>query len=336
MIYMMDTPYAELFANLLRLGRILEVLLHKQNSAVANFIRGGFSRWIFVLNKMGKFRDFNIVDLEAFKKIIDDDIKFISRRINIDTKELAAIHPPRVRNFDVEYANGVLKFDKYRVYITDEQYAHLQRIHTGQNLHKDIYIIGLFYSIIGGKNIHLSIMPKLIKEFGAEVELFGSPFNVCGPYCSPLEFERRFGSLGSFYDYKFESKIYAANPPYDEEIMNDMAERILEALQEHKCTFLVTLPVWDPQTQKLLQILPPNGYKPFAAFDKLIPHAKFHKVFGKNEFAYFNYYTGKKSQVVASHLLLLSSVHDFSLFASQMNRSLAALGNAPTSVSASH
>jgi hypothetical protein len=300
----MDYSHDTYFANILNLSRVLDILIYKQNDDIVRFVRNGFARWIFILNKMGKLVNFVITDYNVLKNLINEDIKFISRKIVVNVKKMQELragrnpnHPPlnvqMSRNASGQY---IFRHNKYFVYLTKKQYDFLSTNYLGKMLNTDIFILGMFYNIIGGKNI------------GADVELFGSPFNVSGPYCSPLEFERRFSSLGSFYNHKFESKVYATNPPYDEEIMNDMADRILEAIKTvEDISFVIILPVWDPQTQKEYNIVPARGYKKFDAFDKLIPHVKYHKVFGRNDAKYYNYYTDKETGVVHSHVMVLSN-----------------------------
>jgi hypothetical protein len=98
------------------------------------------------------------------------------------------------------------------------------------------------YHLFGGLNSHLStpysLFPRAIAA--ASVELFGTPLNTGSGrrFCSPFAIERTvWGSLGSFFEYELEplpdNGIYLCNPPFDDEIMRRMSERLLEQLKRH-------------------------------------------------------------------------------------------------------
>jgi len=110
-------------------------------------------------------------------------------------------------------------------------------------------------------------LPTAVYEIlGTEItESFASPFNVWRPsapsnaprfFCSFFPEDRCFGSLGSFFNPEFEPTegLFAANPPFDCEVMEQSIRRIeawlTKASKEDKnLAFVLALPEWQPSTQ---------------------------------------------------------------------------------------
>ena len=101
--------------------------------------------------------------------------------------------------------------------------------------------------------------------FGAQAECFASPLNCTfNKFCSvAFDTDRHFGSCGSFWKFQGHAKdcwkvglaidrggSYEANPPFVEEVMENMARRIINLLEDHErkgspLSFAVIVPGWD-------------------------------------------------------------------------------------------
>lgn len=130
----------------------------------------------------------------------------------------------------------------------EKQIKHAAELYTGPSDDFDAdldYIRGL-YEGLGGSSNFLSVPLSIKAGF---IELFGSPLNTNNEYCSAFKFEReRFSSLGSFFEYAFQpNQKYLANPPFDEQIMEEMALYINKQLDTvSNVTVVVVIPDWRP------------------------------------------------------------------------------------------
>jgi phosphorylated CTD-interacting factor 1 len=94
------------------------------------------------------------------------------------------------------------------------------------------------------------------------LEGFASPFNATLPYFSSAfpELDWHFGSVGSFFDCKFETRgsddeFCEANPPFTPGIMEGMADHMFKSLQgardnSKQLTFIVVVPSADADKKK--------------------------------------------------------------------------------------
>jgi hypothetical protein len=97
-----------------------------------------------------------------------------------------------------------------------------------------------------------SVPPKVLefmqKYFRAEVECFGSPLNNTLPkFCSLYpDVDNVFGSQGDFFQLKMDVGTFIVNPPFIEAIMDQCAERMVDALDgavKH-LRFFYFMPSW--------------------------------------------------------------------------------------------
>lgn len=160
-----------------------------------------------------------------------------------------------------------------------------------------------FYEQIGGENNYLSVPPALVKQFGM-LELFGSAWNtVAARYCSALEIERKhFGSLGSAFDYQFQSDdVILANPPFDEAICKEAVEHILEQLQrEPGAAVVLVMPDWRINFDA-------------ATLASSSKHLIEKRCLKKSEFKFFNYASGRYVPVADVCLYHLGKAEGLSL-----------------------
>jgi phosphorylated CTD-interacting factor 1 len=100
---------------------------------------------------------------------------------------------------------------------------------------------------------------EINKEFDVTQEMFASPLNCYfSTYCSAfLDTDVYFGSCGSFFEYEPIEGSFQCNPPFTEEVIERMADRIeiLLASTELPLSFIVFIPEWlDPPTPGLIKM----------------------------------------------------------------------------------
>ncbi|KAF8820949.1 hypothetical protein IE077_002628 [Cardiosporidium cionae] len=108
------------------------------------------------------------------------------------------------------------------------------------------------FSGIGLQSAVPSQFLALLREyFEVECECFASPFNSAlnSYYSAFYDTDNDFGSYGSFFadDVKLDSGSYEANPPFDEFVIDRMADRFLQFLREASgpLSFAIVVPDWD-------------------------------------------------------------------------------------------
>lgn len=202
----------------------------------------------------------------------------------------------------------MFQLEDYKYSISLLQYGRLRDLYCGPPgyLDRNIMVLLLRYGFIGTKNNHLSVPPSLISA--NMIELFGSPLNTCSlNYCSPLNIDKIFGSKGSFFSYPLRSGcVYIANPPFIEDIMIEMSEKFLIALENVKnLTIYTVIPVWDEEAVA-------RGMT-YVAWDKLkiSPHLKDHKILDQFSYPFLDYYDNKYIPVVDVHIAVHSNNSDF-------------------------
>ena len=126
---------------------------------------------------------------------------------------------------------------------------------------EDILEVCLVYSRILFGSQHWAIPLDKFKEYveqGASIEGFASPFNsqimrIDKPglhYCSLMEIDKKFGSLGDFFDQDFSNKFVVVNPPFIESVLKRAAEKCLS----EKGKFVFYGPNWtDAEFYTLLE-----------------------------------------------------------------------------------
>jgi mRNA (guanine-N7-)-methyltransferase len=284
-------------------------LAGKQDKKYLKHVEDSFSRW-YMNSKKDKTNILpkaNIVvrkDLEyAFKKH--------HKRFNIDEfMELSANIYDKTYKKCSEIDEDIKSYKNKDNLLDKKQLARLEQLYNGPKTDYEYIknkLVNL-YEFVGINNIHLSIPPIF-----EGIELFGSPLNTHNPeFCSPFELEKQFGSLGSFFDYKFhKSGIYLCNPPFDEEIISDMANHLVSTYDsldsKIHATTVITIPVWDSKTQIELGITD-YGMK-FEGYDTIMEskYVTHHSVLDKKKYAYYDYYEDKSTPASFTHLIILSN-----------------------------
>lgn len=273
----------------------------------------GFARWFFNANSEGNIYHFYPKTYEALGKYINDDIEekgykkvfkpseTIIKMITDTNISLKRITTRKIPN--IIYENGLYKYDKWTVEMKRPKKKMLPLM----------FIIRLRYEILSPKekSIYLSLPPKTIHEFGATVELFGSPFNTILPYCSAFpDLEKKVGSLGNYFNYQLKSNTkYTWNPPYDNWFMEKAAKRLLEQLDKTSDTeILVSIPIWDNPTRRKLR-LPITIGRPFYTYLMLkeSKYFKSEKILIKDQSRFYNYFNKKYVYPTPSYLIVMGN-----------------------------
>jgi len=194
--------------------------------------------------------------------------------------------------------------------ISNRQENRLKQVYSGPEgdfLSKK-YLLLSAYKFMGTLNNHLSVPPDIFKNVQI-TELFGSPLNTSHSYCSPFSLEKElFSSNGSFFEYSIQPGLHVANPPFDETIMEDMADRLEGQLdQTPGINIICIIPVWDPESQEKYGL---KVYgKPFAAYTKLKNSKYFKEGFylDKYKYPFWDYYNDKFTPASATHFIILSN-----------------------------
>jgi hypothetical protein len=222
----------------------------------SKILRKCFGRWYFEGIRNGKIVDF----MPKEDIVIEEDIQYIFKKsetpyvpykpFNFNFKLSPNRYKQRFSAYSVKEEEFITyKYENYHYKISTIQYGRLRDLYEGPPgyLDEHITILLIKYGYIGSKNNHLSVPPALIDS--DTIELFGSPLNTCSHrYCSALESDKIFRSLGSFFDFEFVPGKYFANPPFVYGIMEKMVEKILSALDSIQgITIYIVIPVWDSE-----------------------------------------------------------------------------------------
>ena len=197
--------------------------------------------------------------------------------------------------------------------ISDKQENRLKQVYNGpqEDFLGKKHLLLSAYKFMGTLNNHLSVPPAIFRNTKI-TELFGSPLNTSQSYCSPFKLEQElFSSNGSFFDYKIQPGLHVANPPFDETIMEDMADRLENQLDETPgVNIICVIPVWDPESQAKYGL---KVYgKPFAAYTKLKNSKHFKQEFylEKYKYPFWDYYKDKFTPASATHFIVLSNTEN--------------------------
>jgi hypothetical protein len=180
------------------------------------------------------------------------------------------------------------------------------------NFSEDSKILYKLYELIDiADTTHLSLPPVF-----RGIELFGSCVNTFNDeFCAMFDIEKKFGSLGSFWDYTFHRNgIYLCNPPFNDDFIKKMSTKLIYDLNntKHDIVLIIVLPIWDSVTQKKINAKDFN--MGFEGYDTLVNN-KFLKekmILDKHQYKYWNHSTKKLVASANSHLIILSNMENFS------------------------
>lgn len=176
------------------------------------------------------------------------------------------------------------KLDSYisKITISTTLYNHISKVYMLKNnddeTKKDYFIYILFYrytNLFSGST-QASILPSfkmmLKKLLNIKIELFGSAINTSSTNYGSLcyDIEKRFGSMGSFYDMTIKAGYFEANPPFEFKAIDEMFNKMLYSLENAKkgLLFFVIIPTIKNHGFKSYDILKNKKYIKLEMFVK--------------------------------------------------------------------
>lgn len=308
-------------------------ILKNNNEKVSRFFERAFVRWIFNAVRKGKNPFTAPIRYEDF--VCQEDIAYLCEReddICTTTPPLTEwswvseafleIHSfkdiPSVQFRVLQSMNKILfhctlpEGKKIEFDMPIKQYQRARSLCLKEE-HADFLIMLVLarYAACGSTNNHSSVPPEVINFIGAKTELFGSPLNtMTEQYCSPFaDLECMFGSLGSFFTFRFTSGVYFMNPPFDEDLMRAASLRIIEVLSSNvPITVVAVIPAWDVQSQFEFhkKVFTSKEYEAL----KILSGSKFlrsREPLDYRKHKFFDYYTDEHRALANCHLLVLSN-----------------------------
>jgi hypothetical protein len=131
------------------------------------------------------------------------------------------------------------------------------------------------------------------------------------------DIERYFGSQGNFFDLTLQQGIYWCNPPYDNTIMEKMAEKVLSYISNN-IALVITIPIWDDKTKDNIKkydykniirnLNKDHNYKLFQdykTYSLLKPYIKDELIIPKQRIPYFNYSENTHIYAVNTYMLVV-------------------------------
>lgn len=313
----------------------LKSIIENHNAHISKYFNRAFTRWMFNVIRNGKnpFKE----SIKANELIIEQDLEYFFRTKEIPRPELnwnwldkklesiftgfdgsIVVKSINVRMeegssfvfFDIEGTTFKISSRQYELALA--KFRTFQEKKSDDMFNEYLAILIARYITIGTTNNHCSVPPHVISFCGIKTELFGSPLNTTADqYCSPMyDLERYFGSVGSFFDFDICSGTYLLNPPYDESIINASVKKIFDVLETSKeITVIVVLPIWDIETQIIMERKSPNVEFPIISIIKDSKYMKSHRILGCNTHKFYNYYVDEYLPVTDTHLFVLSNTN---------------------------
>ena len=185
-----------------------------------------------------------------------------------------------------------------------------------------IWSIIFRYQLLSSNNHQLGILPSIINnmqhDYNLTFECFASSINcTLKNYCSIYyDIEHLFGSHGNFFNKNFIEGVYTFNPPYQKNIIDKGYLKInyhldLANKNNKELTFILTIPVWDKEGQKMINYSNKIDYGEFEVINK-IKESKFFRglrIISKEEFTYIdhNFKLLKNKTIQNTYIILLST-----------------------------
>lgn len=187
-----------------------------------------------------------------------------------------------------------------------------------------IFCLVFRYSYMDSGNQQLAInqhIKDMYKKCGVNFELFGSAINtVSTHYCSLFyDIEKYFGSNGNFFDINIEKGVYWCNPPYDDTIMTNAVNKLINIIESNKeVAFIITIPIWDIYTQQKIKEdnidmvirnynkeSDQSNHDDFVIYSRLKPYIKDELIIPKHRIPYFNYRKYSNINAVNTYMLII-------------------------------
>ena len=257
-------------------------------------------------------KELNLTEVfnNAIEQLNDDTINFsianqyIIKDNSFIIYNIEVINNDDINNYDHEF--DLLTF-KIHESLYNKMTNNLHAHHIVNNLDDYILSVILRYITLESYNQQLAVLPDFYKQLqtkhGYNFELFASAINSMFPhYCSLYpDIEKHFGSKGRFADYNITRGNYVANPPFDEEVIKNMAIKLCYTLLNNTdpISVFITIPAWDVNQSygdyEGLTILKKSGLIKYMV--------KLHKSRAK----FFNYYTNKFVHVCDIYFIIIQN-----------------------------
>ena len=184
------------------------------------------------------------------------------------------------------------------------------------------------YMMLKSYNQQLAVHPatyrKIGKCYNTYFELFGSVLNTHNKsYCSIFyDIEKYFGSRGSFFSFIPIRGSYYMNPPFDNILMKNAADHIVEAMKksDKKITIFVYIPVWDNKgkqyIEKTCKYVGKISYDIYGGYPVLeilesSEMIQYKKIVCLKDFTYFDYMWFKKTTAAHSYVIVIQNEGTF-------------------------
>lgn len=294
----------------------------------------------YILNVHGTLNAIKEDDriINELKKTISDylEVEYFnySRRNNNDVsvvkdfvdKKIRLICTYKKNMYHVVIHSKVYNRLKFKLIIFGKQYNIMKDYIGNLDNLLDQYIFCLVfrYSYMDSGNQQLAInqhIKEMYKKCGVNFELFGSAINtVSMNYCSLFyDIEKYFGSNGNFFDIQLDSGVYWCNPPYDDTIMTNTADKLISILNTDKeIALIITIPIWDVYTQAKMKTqnidkiirnsnkdTNSSQHTDFQIYSKLKPFIKDELIIPKHRIPYFNYKKFSYINAVNTYMLIV-------------------------------
>lgn len=282
-----------------------------------------------ILNEFIIFFDKQIVILENYKK----SGFYINQRSNykVSKKEISQARNNKNITFykfliNVNFGINNEKLENIinNILLPLDVYNKLKENFTGNIKFIDDYIWSIIfrYQLLSSNNHQLGILPSIINnmqhDYNLSFECFASSINcTLKNYCSIYyDLEQSFGSHGNFFNKNFIEGVYTFNPPYQKNIIDKGYLKIQYHLDQanknnKELTFILTIPVWDKEGQKMINYSNKIDYGEFEVINKIKESNFFRglRIISKEEFTYIdhNFKLLKNKTIQNTYIILLSS-----------------------------
>jgi hypothetical protein len=255
---------------------------------------------------------FNLAIIEL-KKFIDSEYF----KENDDLINIITTHENDYTYYELHLQNNynfgftLLKF-KLNNKLLNKCLSNYKLIHSSANLNdkkflRSIMCLILRYNTLESYNQQLAVNPEfyefLKRKYKINFELFASSLNCnYDNYCSLFyDLEKEFNSLGNFNLLTIKQGFYTANPPFDEEIMKNMAMQLINMINNtsNSLSIFITIPAWNNNDYDDYEVLTLLKKSNLIKFIKRIP---------KNSALFYDYYKNRYIYPCDIYFILISNV----------------------------
>jgi hypothetical protein len=223
-----------------------------------------------------------IPKLKKIKYSIDvvHEDKFVKLTLNINDKTYA-----KYINRDTIYVKNSIYQSLLKNYNIVNHQNHESKDILDEHFIDRVYVLYTRYYTFSNGNNQSSIMPafkrNIKKYLNIKMELFGSAINTSNRYCSLFyDIEKFFGSMGNFFDIDIQRGYFEVNPPYEDDVMNNVFIKISDSLKKAEKT---------KEPLLFLFIIPKRDLDKFSGYKKIEPYVTYVTTIKKQHFPFIRY-----------------------------------------------